>query len=190
MHADAGALGTWFPDVHKVYRAHMDALRSFDPTLKGPSPYSSFAASTINLGPKTVCYSHCDLLNLIFGLCLVFVFGKFNPAKGGHLVIHELKLIIELAPGDIFLFPSGCFTHQNIPIQPDETRFSLTAYSAGGLFRFCAQGFQTQADQRLHDPVLAMQQSSQGEGRWKYGCSLYSTLDELFAHWDPDSVPL
>lgn len=119
----------------------------------------------------------------------MFAYGKFNGKKGGHLVLHEPKLIIELLPGDIFLFPSGCFAHQNTPIGPSEARQSLTAYAAGGLFRFHDQGFQTKAEQEAEDPDAVREHERLGEQRWRDGCNLYSTLDELFKHWDPDYVP-
>ncbi|KAJ6599613.1 hypothetical protein B0H10DRAFT_2322761, partial [Mycena sp. CBHHK59/15] len=39
--------------------------------------------------------------------------------------------------------PSGCVDHGNTPLQPGETRTSMTQYAAGGLFRWVAYGFQS-----------------------------------------------
>ncbi|KIO15368.1 hypothetical protein M407DRAFT_51980, partial [Tulasnella calospora MUT 4182] len=61
--------------------------------------------------------------------------GKFNYKRGGQLVLHEYRLIIELQPGQLILFPSALITHCNIPLQKGEERYSLTLYSAGGLYR-------------------------------------------------------
>ncbi|KAJ6626308.1 hypothetical protein B0H10DRAFT_2303954 [Mycena sp. CBHHK59/15] len=37
--------------------------------------------------------------------------------------------------------PSGCVDHGNTPLQPGETRTSMTQYAAGGLFRWVAYDF-------------------------------------------------
>lgn len=174
-----GPFRRWFPDIQNTYKGTIDELCKRDPTLQRPCPGSSFAGSTVNLGPQTVCDRHRDFLNFIFGLCLLFIFGNFDSEKGGHLVLHEPKLIIRLRPGDIFLFPSACITHSNIPIQANETRRSLTSYSAGGLFRYRAQGYRTRAAWAKEDPHGMRLHDALGNRRWKEGWSMYSTLASL-----------
>lgn len=175
----AGAFHRWFPDIHKTYQETIDEICKRDPSLQRPSAHSVFAGSTVNLGPQTVCDPHRDFLNFIFGLCLVVAFGDFDSEKGGHLILHEPKLIIRLRPGDMILFPSGCITHSNMPIQPHETRGSLTSYTAGGLFRYKAQGYRTRSAWAEEDPVGMKIHDALGDHRWKAGWSMYSTLDEL-----------
>lgn len=162
-------------------------IRVFNPKLTPPVPGSSFAASTVNLGPVTVCWSHRDGRNLGHGLCLIAPGGKFNPAKGGHLVLHEPRLIVKLRPGSLFLFPSACITHQNVPIGEGETRWSLTAYSAGGLWRFIAHGCKTRGAFIKDDPVGAAAHDAAATLRWEDGCKMFKTLEELKAYWSQPS---
>jgi len=72
----------------------------------------------------------------VTGVCGIYVLGDFDWTAGGHLVLHDLGLFLELAPGDLAFFPSASITHYNLPIQPDDTRESLVFYSAGLMFRY------------------------------------------------------
>lgn len=130
-----------------------------------------------------MCWSHRDGRNVGHGLCLAAPGGKFDPTKGGHLILHEPRLIIKLSPGRLFLFPSACITHQNVPIAPGETRWSLTAYSAGGLWRFRDQGYQTLDEWKALDPEAAAKHKDLGGLRWEQGCAMFKTIEELREYW-------
>lgn len=142
-----------------------------------------FAAVTVNMGPTTVCDPHIDGRDLVWGWCMVFALGSFNSKHGGHLVLHEAKLIIEFGPGDIVFFPSGCVTHENIPIGAEEERYSITFYSAGDLFRYRDMGFRTVVSVNRHEYQAY---EAGGDKRWEDGCSRYLTkaqvLERVKAH--------
>lgn len=176
---------TWFPDHHKAYRGCLECHRSRNSALKPPVPNTIFAASTVNAGPEAVCGNHRDYPNLIYGLCLNIVGGKFRGDKGGHLILHELKVFVRLKPGRMILFPSAAISHENIPIQPGETRFSITAYSAGGLWRYADQGMKRRKDWEAEDPDAVELHCSLGRQRWADGCAMFKTPEELWAQWQP-----
>lgn len=92
------------------------------------------------MGPETYTLPHLDPLNLVAGGCPVLAGGKFDKNLGGHLVLWDLKLIIQFPPGSLIILPSALLTHSNLPIQEGETRWSFTQYSAAGLFRWVHNG--------------------------------------------------
>lgn len=84
---------------------------------------SSFPSVAFNLGPKTVCDKHRDKEDAAIGVCAVTSSGPYDYRKGGHLVLWELGLIVELPPGATVLFPSALITHSNCAIQAGEERW-------------------------------------------------------------------
>ena len=150
-----------------------------------PSPHILFPAMTLNIGPQTICWPHRDHLNLAFGICLDWVLGRFDHRKGGHLVLHEARRILQLAPGRVVLFPSASITHENIPIADGETRYSVTGYAAGGFWRFIRQRFMPRDDWASQFPAEAKHHESIAEElrRWKAGCRMFKTIADLFARW-------
>ncbi|KAJ7816451.1 hypothetical protein B0H14DRAFT_2261527, partial [Mycena olivaceomarginata] len=85
---------------------------------------------------------HTDGANKADGMCLIGTLGDFDPDKGGHLVCWD-NLLIRFPPGCSILIPSAVVTHSNTPIQEDEERYSIIQYSAGSLFRWVANGHQS-----------------------------------------------
>lgn len=140
------SLSTWAPELYSEYSNYISKLESHCPELRRPFHSSVFPTLTVNFGPRTVCGGHKDHSNLPFGLCAVTSFGSFNPDKGGHIVLWELKLIIRFPPGSTILIPSAVITHGNVSIQQDEERYSFTQYAPGSLFRWVDNGFQTQGE--------------------------------------------
>lgn len=177
---------TWAPDLLHDYQECHNAILSRDPTLDRVCPAQSgvdlpFATVTANLGPQTVCENHRDIKNRADGTCAIETLGKYDWRRGGHIVLHELGLIVEMKPGDIIFFPSAVITHTTIPIFDGETRYSLVWYSAGGLFRWRDAGFQTLTDWKLRSPVDHKQHQGKGEVRWREGWKHFSTLSQLMA---------
>ncbi|KAJ3514367.1 hypothetical protein NMY22_g14754 [Coprinellus aureogranulatus] len=79
------------------------------------------------------------------GTCGIMALGSFDSTKGGHLVLWELKLVIEFPAGSTILIPSSIISHSNIPVASPsiEKRFSFTMYASGELFRLAVNGFRT-----------------------------------------------
>ncbi|PVF91247.1 hypothetical protein CPB86DRAFT_719825 [Serendipita vermifera] len=145
------------------------------------SPYVTWAGSpwsttTVNLGPQTVTLPHRDIGNLSYGLCSVTPMGKFDHTTGGHLVLDELKVIMELRPGDLVLFPSALITHWNTPIQSGETRQSVVFWTCGNAIRYYDRG-QHSMKELSHDE--AKKQQVDDQGKWEKGKEKFLTLAQL-----------
>lgn len=103
-------------------------------------PQCPWSAVTLNINPQVVTKVHRDAGNISYGLCAVAVFGRFNHAKGGHLVFDDLKLIVEMKHGDVVLFPSALLLHWNTPIQSHEKRRSIVWWTCGQTIRYHDMG--------------------------------------------------
>ncbi|KAI0055809.1 hypothetical protein BV25DRAFT_1771550, partial [Artomyces pyxidatus] len=128
------------PKLYAYYSEILGKLFERMPHLRRPFPHSIFTATSINFGP-TVTWCHLDGGNIPFGLCAIAALGLFDYKKGGHLYLWELGLVVEFPSGGLALITSGSVHHGNTPVQPGETRYSVTQYCAGGLFRWVAYGF-------------------------------------------------
>jgi len=170
-------MATWAPDLHAYYEEKLGALYTQNPSLTKTFESSTFAATTYNLGPRTECFPHKDFANLAYGLCAVTALGRFDPTKGGHLILWELGLVIEFPPGSTILLPSAIFTHSNTSISKGETRYSFTQYAAGALFRWVDHDFQKAEDFRAsRTPEQLVELEEQKKGRWSFGLSLFPRL--------------
>lgn len=133
-------------------------------------PSLPLMASTLNLGPQTVTEQHKDFKNLAFGQCVIVPLGDFDYKKHGLIRLREAGVELEVAPGDIVFIPSASVTHFNTPLAPHETRYSLTFYTSGQMFRWVHDG---------HRPVKELTQEEKaaveryGEENWKKGWEMY-----------------
>jgi hypothetical protein len=139
----AGGVANYFPKVYGDYEVTTRAIERNQPELRRPFKNSIYSGVTWNLGPETVTAEHCDSHNRAHGVCPVTAMGDFDYKKGGHLYMRKLKCVIEFPPRSSAAILSGAFEHGNTPIQKGETRYSMTQYTAGALFRWAEYGFQT-----------------------------------------------
>lgn len=169
MYTDA--LKKCFPDVYQFYDATMTGLCERDPSLKRNYLDNVFAALSLNLGPRAVSYVHTDHLNLAFGLCAITAFGDYDPVAGGHLILWDLKKVIEFPPGSTILIPSAILRHSNAALAgQNERRYALVQYSAGGLFRWAECGYQSQKS--FFAAGCKFLQT--GRERWERGVAMFS----------------
>lgn len=134
-----------------------------------------FASYTFNVGKHSICRAHKDGCNLSTGLCLVCPFGNFDHTKGGHLILHELKLVLEVPSGSVVLFPSALITHQNIPIRENESRRAITAFTPGTIFSWVENKYRPTGiweSNQMKDEV--------GKRIWKTGKSRFPHILEMF----------
>ncbi|KAI0037552.1 hypothetical protein FA95DRAFT_1506830 [Auriscalpium vulgare] len=150
-----------------------------NPLLKKPFLRSVFPMATFNFGPQALTVPHRDSKNVPFGWCAVTALGDFDYMKGGHLIIWELKLIIEFPPGSTILLPSALLTHSNTPIQDGETRQSFTQWCSGDLVRWHAYGQCTEKALNREDPQLKKRLDEELDGRWKESVKFFSKRKEL-----------
>ncbi|KAJ7624191.1 hypothetical protein B0H17DRAFT_1151319 [Mycena rosella] len=52
-----------------------------------------------------------------WGWCSITALGDFDPNKGGHLILWDLRLAIRFPPGSTILIPSALLHHSNVAIQ-------------------------------------------------------------------------
>ncbi|VDC03265.1 unnamed protein product [Peniophora sp. CBMAI 1063] len=121
-------------DVMKRLFARGEATRTM--------PGSVYAASTCNLGPRTVCLDHTDHLNYPGIPCVITGFGDYDPDEGGDLFLLNFGLRIRFPPGSTAILSSAGVRHGNTPVPQGQTRYSYTQYTAGGLVRWVALGHQ------------------------------------------------
>jgi hypothetical protein len=154
----------------------MTKLKERNPYLEFNFPNSIFACCTYNFGPMTVALRHLDHLNYVAGWCSVTSLGQFDHTRGGHIILWDLKLVIEFPPGWTLLLPSAFINHSNTPISPSETRYSFTQYTAGGIFRYVEDGFKMRTQMSIKEKLEA--EARQRE-RVSDTLNMYSTISEL-----------
>ncbi|KAJ8474221.1 hypothetical protein ONZ45_g16025 [Pleurotus djamor] len=160
---------THAPDLGRYYRSTLDAVIENDPRLQRNFKNSDFASLTVNFGPQTVCKKHRDVCNLAWGWCAVTALGNYDYRKGGHLVLWDFELVIEFPPGYTILIPSASVYHSNTPIAPHESRYSVTQYTGGEVFRWVKNGFQMEKDVPPSTPEEKLK-------RWMDGIAMLKTL--------------
>ncbi|KAF9439705.1 hypothetical protein P691DRAFT_638068, partial [Macrolepiota fuliginosa MF-IS2] len=94
--------------IFDLYRDTMEALTSW-PGAKLERPFSGceFPMVCLNFGPNVWTFKHRDVQNYPFGLCAVIALGQFDHTSGGHLILWDFDLVIELPPGAVILLPSA-----------------------------------------------------------------------------------
>ncbi|RXW12596.1 hypothetical protein EST38_g13259 [Candolleomyces aberdarensis] len=177
LHA-LGALEHWNPKLYSyIKQVHLDVKGRV--AVRSNFSNSVFPAAAFNFGPQVCCQPHRDSLNFACGWCGIHPLGDFDPEKGGHLVLHELKLMIEFPPMSLILIPSAVLTHSNAAIRKGETRVSFTQYCPGGLFRWRDNGFRTQSALAKASPELFEQMQAAKLKRWKEGLEMLPKWRDL-----------
>lgn len=177
--SSTAAFQLWAPKVYNYYHEHDKILHAKFPHLKKNFERSIFSCATFNFGPTTWTFKHRDARNCPFGWCAIQSFGPFDPKKGGHLILWELKLVIEFPPGATILIPSATVTHSNVPVQPGDERVSFTQYTSGSIFCYVDNGCMTEEVLEVENPEEYARLNILKSGRWARGLALLSTLDEL-----------
>ncbi|KAL1750032.1 hypothetical protein FB107DRAFT_224555 [Schizophyllum commune] len=181
-HVNSGAFQNWQPDSYDHYADTKKKLIDWKPRLRRffNFPKSVWSCLTINFGPRTVCTAHRDFNNLSHGFCAITALGSFNPDRGGHLILRELKLVIRFPPGSSIILPSALITHHNTDVGPDETRYSVTQYTSGAIFRFVEHGLQLDEDYYGSLNTAELREARKANSsRWAKGVAMLSRLPKL-----------
>ncbi|KAJ7135062.1 hypothetical protein C8R43DRAFT_1132972 [Mycena crocata] len=176
------------PALHQFYAEQTLLLHLAVPHLHRLflQALSVFSACTFNFGPSTVTFPHVDTANLAWGWCLITTLGKFDPDCGGHLILWDLGLVIRFPPGSTLMIPSALLHHSNVAIQQGETRYSLTQFTAGSLFRWVHNGNSSDtaffATAKAKD--LEVREAERAQ-RWENGIRMFQVWDadtKTFSH--------
>ncbi|KAJ7436466.1 hypothetical protein B0H11DRAFT_1754815 [Mycena galericulata] len=85
---------------------------------------------TFDLGPQTVTSPQQRELRRI--ICwwwiAITALGKYDPDRGGHLILWDLGRVLRFPPGSTVLLPA-ILRYSIAAIQPGETRYSITQYA-------------------------------------------------------------
>ncbi|KAF8910495.1 hypothetical protein CPB84DRAFT_1672840, partial [Gymnopilus junonius] len=175
----------YFPKVYEDYATNLFPLYEHSPNLQPNFPnISIYPTCTFNFGPYTTTFEHTDSANVAYGLCAITALGQFNLKKGGHLILFDLKLVIEFPPGSTILIPSSVLRHGNTPIVGEGSgshHMSFTQYCAGGLFRWVNYGFQTARSLESKPRGKWLKKAIDGKlaDRTASALGLFSTMDSL-----------
>lgn len=160
------AFALWAPRLHACYVDYNAKISEQFPHLRRVFHKSVFSSAAFNFGPNVWTFKHRDVCNPPFGWCAVQSLGPFDPTKGAHLVLWDLKMVVEFPPGALILLPSATVAHSNVPAQEGDERISFTQFTAGGLFRYI-------------DGAERAEGKEVNSG-WEERLKLFSTVDELF----------
>jgi hypothetical protein len=177
-HSTLGRFAWIMPKVYRDVVTTIAGLQGHYANLRRAFPGSAWAACSINMGPWSISDDHIDSGNAPGVPCAITALGKFDPTKGGHLVLFDLKLIIQFPPGSTILIPSASLRHGNIRVHDSETRYSVIQYMAGGLACHLAWGFKIQS--QLSKKAIRSDAAA-GPGRWLEVLSRFSTPETLDA---------
>ncbi|KAJ7232097.1 hypothetical protein C8J57DRAFT_1250748 [Mycena rebaudengoi] len=175
----SAAFNLWAPKIHAYYQQHDHDLRAHLPHLRCNFRKSVFSSAAFNFGPNVWTFKHRDVLNVPFGMCAVQAMGSFNATTGDHLILWDLKLVIEFPAGATILLPSATVCHSNLPVQAGKRRGSFMQYTSGGLMHYIDNGFHTEKELAVDDPVEYARICRLKEERWEMGLGLFSTVEEL-----------
>ncbi|KAJ7768413.1 hypothetical protein B0H16DRAFT_1308066, partial [Mycena metata] len=164
----SAAFNLWAPKVYCYYRDHDRRLRTKFPNLEPNFPKSVFSAAAFNFGLNVWTFKHRDVLNAPFGMCAITTMGPFDATKGGHIILWELKLVIEFPAASTILIPSATITHSNLPVQGGDERASFTQYTGGGLMRYVDNGFRTEAELEAVPHMGSFLQNVLGLTTWSF----------------------
>ncbi|KAG7092100.1 hypothetical protein E1B28_008476 [Marasmius oreades] len=168
------------PRAYDFQAKGLEALVNHDARLKLNFKATAFAACTWNFGPQFVSFPHLDANNSAYTWCAITPMGDFDPKHGGHLILWDLGLVIQFPPGATVLIPSALLVHSNTCVREGETRHSFIQYSAGALFRWVSNGFQTKAkwEAQATEEMKCKRQEEDKE-RVKKGFEMFSTVQEI-----------
>jgi hypothetical protein len=172
------AFAFWNPGVYEYQKTRIEQLLVHNPALKRTSSTTIFPTTACNFR-NVCCDKHRDTQNCPFGWCAITALGDFDHTVGGHLILWELKLVIEFPHGYTVFVPSATITHSNTPVADGDVRVSITQYCSGNLFRYVENGFRTdkslyEEDRQHYDKMRSLK-----DQLWKTSLGLFSTLKDL-----------
>ncbi|KAG6875346.1 hypothetical protein C0992_004218 [Termitomyces sp. T32_za158] len=178
-HHCRGAFNLWAPKLHQHFRNHLDPLFTNLTYLHRIFPKSVFPSVAFNFGGNVFTKAHRDCMNSAIGWCAIHALGRYDSKQSSHLVLPDLKLIIEFPPGALILIPSATLTHTNLPVVDGESRISFTQYCTGGLFRYVINGYRTETQLEKQDLEEYARVCGLKDTQWADNTELYSFLQDL-----------
>ncbi|KZV68646.1 hypothetical protein PENSPDRAFT_582158 [Peniophora sp. CONT] len=164
------------PKAYHHVRCKMARLHAWRSSLRPPFPRSVYTTACVNCGPSTECCGHHDLTNYPGCPCCITALGEFDAERGGHCVLHGLRIYVPFPAGASCLLSSAGLMHGNTAIQPGENRYSFTQYCVGGLMRWVSYGCKPAGD--IPMDVRAQLDEEEEEG-WEAQYARFSKVWEV-----------
>jgi hypothetical protein len=142
---DAGRKGTKFLENYRPVWHEMSRLLG----LYVPGVFKQFQLYPLNEPCQRFCGAWCacvvnnggnnpnqteahrDVKEAQYGYSCILSCGEFT---GGALILYELGIIVELAPGDLVLFPDSLITHANEKAQGN--RISIVTFTQENVYDY------------------------------------------------------
>ncbi|KAG6895255.1 hypothetical protein C0992_002339 [Termitomyces sp. T32_za158] len=140
-HFADGAFNLLAPNLYKHYHDHLKPLFDDLPYLRRIFPKSVFTAAAFNFGGNVSTKVHRDCMNYAVGWCAIQALGLFDPKNSGHIVLTDLKLIIEFPPGALILIPSATLAHGNLPVAQGKVGYHSRNIVQAGSFVMLSMDF-------------------------------------------------
>ncbi|PPQ73446.1 hypothetical protein CVT24_008148, partial [Panaeolus cyanescens] len=148
-------LGLYYPKCHQIYENALSALTARHPELGGRNYEGSvFPKAAFNFGGTVWSHKHIDTKNFTFGWCCITALGTFDHTAGGHLILWELGLILELPAGYTASILSSLIIHSNTPTKDGDLRYSFVQYFPGEIMRYVDNGCITDKGMRRNNKKL------------------------------------
>ncbi|PPR01054.1 hypothetical protein CVT24_000593 [Panaeolus cyanescens] len=182
----------WAPNLFGYYHKQISLLHTHFPHLKWPFYHSIWLNATFHfdsiVNPNNISSpspSQLDQYTSHFtsGWAALTPLGHFNHHTGGHIVLHDLKIAIELPAGATLLLPTALLKNSLAPIGVDsekgERRASFVQFCDRRLFRYVENmdGMRSSNDSEGERVVKAC--DLQLGAKRDLGMALWSTMEDL-----------
>lgn len=134
---------TWHPKTYRAlgYLNNYCCTSDINNQLEPASEDCQFTGITVNFPNSTTkepvyTWDHRDCRDFWMMAQPIVSSGEYDHEIGGHLIVHELKLLIEFPPGCFIFLPSAILTHANVKVADHEKRSSFACYANANLFDY------------------------------------------------------
>lgn len=120
------------PRLHAANKTALEETLQCKPSLICNFTGGVFGSATFDFGPSSMPEF---ATNWLMGTRAISAGGHYDFRTGGHIVLKELRLLVELPACATILLPSSIIAQGTVRIQPHEHRVSLTQCTSGGILR-------------------------------------------------------
>jgi hypothetical protein len=155
FHTISATYALWYPKAYQCYKDNLNKLWKEYPHLTQQLFLRSILPSVaFNLDNQVATKKHVDAQNCPVGWCTITALGEFDASKRGHIVLWDLKLVLEFPAGVCVCLPSALIARSNTSSNEHETRMSFTQYCSGENFRYIENDFKTDIYLRKNNPTM------------------------------------
>ena len=139
---------TWAPNLHEYYNTMLNDLCAHNSSVTRPFDQSAFAVTQFIPDTASTALEEEGTPDPepTPTWCAHVALGNYDPTMGGHVVLWDLKVLVEFPPGCVVLLPSTTLLPER-PItttlgEVGELRRSFTQFTPRELLRWVERGNQ------------------------------------------------